>query len=89
MPVRIRVRARGDSDRVVGYYNHKRVKGGQIFYIEGEKAFSEIWMEKIDSSVTQVEEKPEGKKGRGKKRSVADDNMGSALIPDSEDGDVL
>lgn len=37
-----------------GYYNHKRVKEGDVFFIKDEKAFSKNWMVKHDAKRKKV-----------------------------------
>ncbi|OPX89056.1 MAG: hypothetical protein A4E53_01664 [Pelotomaculum sp. PtaB.Bin104] len=85
----IRVRALGDPEKVVGYHNHRRIKGGEVFDINDEKEFSSNWMEKIDSSIKPTMGTKTTIK-RGKKIDAKDDSFetGSA-VPAQEDEDVL
>lgn len=57
-PVLVRAKGKPDSEddnMVVGYYNHRRIREGEEFYIRGTKNkagklqdFSEKWMELVD-----------------------------------------
>lgn len=89
----MRVRALGDPEKVVGYYNHRRIKGGEIFNIENEKAFSENWMENVGSSVesAEIESQKKTDKKRGKRVVQADEqvNDGTDLPGSQVDEDVL
>ena len=65
---RIRVRALGDEGRTVGYYEHKRRRGGEEFTIP-ESAFSKKWMMRI--GVDLGEEKREQAKSKpGKSKAT-------------------
>jgi len=43
----MQVRAKGDHV-VVGYYNHLRRRGGDVFNLEDPSHFSARWMERVD-----------------------------------------
>lgn len=45
----------------MGYFNHKRVKVGQIITLSSEKQFSKDWMEKLDAEADEVVPKAKGK----------------------------
>ena len=36
---------------MLGYYNHRRRREGEVFEVFDEKAFSTKWMEKLDKPV--------------------------------------
>lgn len=46
----MRVRAKGDPQKWVGYYNYVRRKGGAVFDLIHDKDFSERWMERVDET---------------------------------------
>lgn len=58
-PVLVRAKGKPDSEddnMVVGYYNHRRIREGEEFYIRGMKKkdgtlqdFSEKWMELVEA----------------------------------------
>lgn len=39
-----------------GYYGHKLRREGEVFHVEGEKAFSKKWMEKISGGKRKANE---------------------------------
>ena len=41
------VRAKGMEGKVVGYYNHIRRRGGDVFKLKDKKHFSEMYMEEV------------------------------------------
>lgn len=45
----------------MGYFNHKRVKVGQIITLSSEKQFSKDWMEKLDAEGDEAVPKAKGK----------------------------
>ncbi len=55
----MKVRAIGEVGVVIGYYNNKRVRGGEVFVIKDEKEFSEKWMEKVDDNAKSEKKKVE------------------------------
>lgn len=68
---KIRVQVVGDVGKVVGYYDHVRRRGGDVFTIEAHQ-FSDRWMIKLDEdeippiAVTKpqasAQRRPEGKR---------------------------
>lgn len=46
----MRVRAKGDPQKWVGYYNYVRRRGGAVFDLVNEKDFSKTWMERVDET---------------------------------------
>ena len=44
----IQVRAKDLGDGRFGYYDDKRRRSGDVFFIKNEKEFSDKWMEKVD-----------------------------------------
>lgn len=83
----MKVRALGDPEMVVGYYNHQRRRGREVFEIKSENDFSANWMEKVDASAKIVEEEKSLKK-RGRKVVVNDlpDETESAIPPQDDEG---
>ena len=53
----------------LGYYGHQRVREGDVFIIEDEKAFSEKWMERVEGKASS---KPEKAKKEEKKEVDSD-----------------
>ena len=41
------VKAKGDRNKVVGFYGTKRRYAGETFVLEKDEHFSEKWMEKV------------------------------------------
>ena len=41
------VRAKGKEGVVVGYYNHQRRRGGDVFTLKDKKHFSKAYMEEV------------------------------------------
>lgn len=46
----------------LGYYGHQRRKEGDTFQITDEKAFSKVWMEKVEKMPEQKSKKAVSKK---------------------------
>ena len=55
----MKVRAIGEIGVVVGYYNNKRVRAGEVFLLNKDKDFSRNWMEKV-SDGSETKKKKEG-----------------------------
>lgn len=51
---KIKVKALGEAGKVVGYLNHRRVRGGDVFFVS-EDMFSKSWMEKVGKKAEQPE----------------------------------
>jgi len=54
---KIRVQAVGEVGKVVGYYEHVRRRGGDVFNVE-ESHFSPRWMLKLDEDATPSADSP-------------------------------
>ena len=48
MGIRVKAKSVSGDGRVVGYMNHQRIREGDEFVIENEKAFAPSWMEMVD-----------------------------------------
>ena len=64
----MRVRAKGTEGVVVGYYNHQRRRGGDVFTLKDPKHFSKIYMEKLGKE----EPKKEGFDREGTKAKLVE-----------------
>lgn len=78
----MKVRAKGNSTDVVGYYGHLRRRGGDVFVLQPiktirkgkpvvipvEKQFSERWMEKVPDVVPETRPQPFNSVGAGRPR---------------------
>jgi hypothetical protein len=47
MGLRVRAKALGDDQKIVGYYDHIRRRPGDEFEIESEEHFSYFWMDAV------------------------------------------
>ena len=48
MGIRVKAKSVSGDGRVVGYMNHQRIREGDEFVIENEKAFAPSWMDMVD-----------------------------------------
>lgn len=46
-PIKVRAITLQGEGRVVGYYNNRRIREGELFMIRSEKDFSKKWMERV------------------------------------------
>jgi hypothetical protein len=65
--------------KLMGYYDHKRRRLGEVFHIQDEKEFSKKWMVTIDSSNA-----PKGKKSDKKSKESDEDETQSHAHDDSD-----
>ncbi len=61
MKIKVRAKLLNDEGKPVGYYGLKRIRPGEVFYIDSEKHFPKKWMERVGAdAVSQAAPKKNG-----------------------------
>ena len=84
MGIRVKAKSVSGDGRVVGYMNHQRIREGDVFEIENEKAFAPSWMELVDEPKAEPTPKVEEPKAVESKKTV----LGGKWKPSQAHGKV-
>lgn len=64
----MKVRALGDAGMWVGFYNHIRRRGGDVFTLINPKDFSKKWMEEVNPAAPETAPEHFNRFGKGQPR---------------------